>query len=161
MGMAMVSLNELMERFRVASREIFNQFFHVEDPYNNNGWPSEERFKAVERILFDKMVLEPAGLEQASYNSVMPSIAVKLRIGGPAPAMINREIKSGYWDHPIQEVTNDAHLHFICFFDWDNLSYRNNQYVRVRIARWPSQQEVEGKEALIEARYVEFSKSCD
>ncbi|UGY16731.1 hypothetical protein [Bradyrhizobium septentrionale] len=155
------NLNELMVRFRIASREIFNQFFRVEGPYENDGWSFEQRFSEVEAILFDKMVAEPASLGNASYGSVTSAISVELRIGKSVPAMINREINSGYWDHPIGAVTADAQLQFISFFDWDRLNYRDNQYVRVCIARWPSHKEMEGKEALLEAQYVQFRKSND
>jgi hypothetical protein len=36
------------------SRELFNQFFHVSEPYNNDGWTPEERFREVETMLFQK-----------------------------------------------------------------------------------------------------------
>jgi hypothetical protein len=55
-----------------------------------------------------------------------------------APIMLNREIDPGYWDYSIQEVAREAQLTFICFFDWDQLAYRDNRYVRVRVDSWPS-----------------------
>lgn len=53
-----------------------------------------------------------------------------------APIMFNREIQSGYWDHPLKEVTNDAKLVFVSFFDWDDLDYRDNRYVRVIVGEF-------------------------
>jgi len=33
-----VDLDELINRFRLAGRELFNQFFRIPQPYENNGW---------------------------------------------------------------------------------------------------------------------------
>jgi hypothetical protein len=151
-----MELNELMNRFRIASREVFNHFFRVPDPYNNDGWLLEERFSEVQAVLFQKLVLEPSGLSEPSYGAPQPCIRVVLRHSEFAPIMINRGIDTGYWDFPLREVTKDAHLTFIQFFDWDQLAYRDNQYVRVQIESWPSHPEVVGRHALVESQYVSF-----
>jgi hypothetical protein len=70
--------------------------------------------------------------------------------------MLNRELKSGYWDFPIRQVTSDARLLFLRFFDWNVLAYRDNRYVRVQVAEWFSQPEAIGKQTLIESQYVHF-----
>ncbi len=154
-----INIDEMMNRFRLASREVFNHFFRVSDPYNNNGWLFEERFSGVQSVLFQKLVTEPASLSQVDYGNLQFEILVELRSYEPAPIMINREIDSGYWDHPIKEVTKDARLLFVSFFDWDQLDYRDNRYVRLQIDGWPSHHETSGKHALIESRYVRFTKA--
>jgi hypothetical protein len=73
--------------------------------------------------------------------------------------MINREVDTGYWDHPIVEITKDAQLSFVRFFDWDVLAVRDYQYVRIRIDAWPAHPEIIGKHALIEARSVAFDQA--
>jgi len=73
------------------------------------------------------------------------------------PAMINREIKSGYWDFPIKNIPTETECLFICFFDFDQLDYRDNRYVRVEIKKCKSHPEVIGKHALIETQYVSYS----
>ncbi len=151
-----MDLDELMNRFRVASREIFNHYFRVLDPYNNDGWLLDERFGQVEAVLFEQLVTQPAKLPSVALGIHQPSIRVALRHGKFASIMINREIDSGYWDFPINEVTEDAQLSFLRFFDWDELAIRDNQYVRVIIDAWPSHPEAAGKHALIEAQYVVF-----
>jgi len=45
------------------------------------------------------------------------------------------------------------------FFDWDQLGYRNNQYILVQIDLWPSHPETIGKRVLIESTYVRFAKA--
>jgi len=154
-----MELDELMNRFRVASRELFNHYFRVPDPYNNDGWTYEERFARVQTELFQTLVVEPGNLGNARYGAMLPAVRVELRHGDRAPIMLNRETDSGYWDHPIKEVTRDAKLNFIRFFDWDQLDYRDNRYVRVRVESWPSQKNAEGKDALIESHYVKFAKA--
>ena len=154
-----MDLDAMMNQFRVASRELFNQFFRVPDPYNNDGWACEERFSRVQAALFQALVVEPAKLPDSRYGELFPSIAVELRHGDRAPIMLNRGVDSGYWDHPLKEVTRDANLLFVSFFDWDQLDYRDNRYVRVKVEHWPSQKAAEGKHALIESQYVRFAKS--
>ncbi len=98
-------LNELMTQFRLASREIFNHFFHVSNPYENDGWLLVERFCDVEDVLFQKLVTEPASLENVRYGDVLSGIRVELSTSEPVPVMMNREVDSGYWDHPLNKVT--------------------------------------------------------
>jgi len=155
-----MDLNELMNRFRLASRELFNHHFRVLDPYNNEGWLLEERFGQIEAVLFEQLVIYPAKLPIVALGIHQPSIRVALRHGKFAPIMINRAVDSGYWDFPINEVTEDAQLSFVRFFDWDALAIRDNQYVRVTIDAWPSHQEATGKHALIEAQYVVFRRAA-
>jgi hypothetical protein len=152
-------LDESMNRFRIASRELFNHFFRVDDPYNNDGWLFEERFCHVEAVLFEQLVVAPSSLPSVTYGTHQPAICVVLRHSDFAPIMINREVDSGYWDHPLGEVTKEAQLSFVRFFDWDLLAIRDNQYVRVNIDAWPAHPEAVGKHALVEAQYVVFHQA--
>jgi hypothetical protein len=79
-------------------------------------------------------------------------------VGEPlaAPIMLNRDIKSGYWDYPIDRFTNDARLLYICYFDWDSMHSRDNSLVRVQVSDWPSQPEAIGKHALVESFNVRY-----
>ena len=153
-----MNLDEMMNRFRLASREVFNHYFRVPDPYDNNGWLFEERFSEVQVVLFQKLVAEAASLSCVRYGCLQPEILVELR-AEQTPIMINREIDSGYWDNPIKEITKDARLLFISFFDWDQLDYRDNRYVRLQIDSWPLHPETAGSHALIESHYVSFAKA--
>lgn len=154
MGVA-AELDVLMNRFRIAGRELYNNFFLVPDPYQNDGWTFEARFRRVEQILFEKLVGEPASLPKCDYGLVQQNILVELS-SERAPIMINREIDSGYWDYPMKEITRTAQLLFIEFFDWDRLGYRDNQYARVQILHFSLAPEVGGRQALIESQYVKF-----
>lgn len=154
-----MELDALLSRFRVASRELFNQFFRVDTPYaKEDAWVLEERYGEVESLLFEKLVLEPAQLPIIRYGTLHPNIRVELRHGEFAPIMLNREIDSGYWDYPLKEVSREAELAFISFFDWDQLDYRDHRYVRVLVTEWAAQPKAVGKHAFIESHYVRFAK---
>ncbi len=151
-----MSIDENMRRFRIAGRELFNAYFRVEDPWNNDGWKLEERFSEVESILFDVLVARPCGMTSTRYGELQPEIEVALKGSEFAPVMINRESDSGYWDFPVHRMTKSGRLAFIRFFDWDLLAIRDNHYVRARIEEWPEHPECVGKHALIETQYVVF-----
>src|ERR1700719_579447 len=83
-----MTLDERMNRFRLASRELFNHFFHIpaatgaasalppgtSSAYNDEAWNAEERFSEVEAVLFEKLVIEPAQLTQVEYRDLHPQI---------------------------------------------------------------------------------------
>lgn len=151
-----------VNRFRLASRELFNNYFRIEDASGNGtdseAWSALERFIEVETVLFEKMVLEPLELTGPTYGQCNPRIRVCLRSGSFAPIMLNREVDSGYWDYPLQEVTADAILQFVRFFDWDQLHYCDYRYVHVVVVDWPSHPAVVGKHALVETQYVRYAE---
>lgn len=151
-----MNISDLIIRFRIASRELFNNFFSVSDPYVNDGWVWEERFRHVEIELFRQIVAVPTSINEVEYGYFQPNISVALSDVEFAPIQINRELDSGYWDFPVTEVDSNAKLAFIKFFDWDALRCRDNQYVRVKIIAWQSHPECVGKHALIEAAYVTY-----
>ncbi len=151
----------MMIQFRLASRELFNHFFHIVNPYENNGWIVTERFAIVEEILFQKLVTEPASLPSMRYGDIQTDIMVELNGCEFAPTMFNRDVDSGYWDYPLTETDKEAELVFISFFDWDMLDYRDNQYVRVLVQAWPGRSDIVGKHGLIESQYVRFTKKSE
>lgn len=154
-----IDINRMMSQFRLASREVFNQYFRIFDPYkNDDSRIMHDRFTSVRATLFQKLVAEPASLSEIVYGDAQLEIMVKARNGGPLPAMINRDVASGYWDFPTKEIPSNAQLHFVSFFDWDQLDCQDNHYVRVQITRWPKRSEVIGKHALIEWRFVRFER---
>lgn len=153
-------LDKSIKQFRIASRELFNDLFRVSDPYeaDSNAWVLEERFREIQNLLFQKLVLEPHEMPEIKYGDAQLDIAVELHICEVTKIMLNREINSGYWDYPINEVTREAKLVFLNFFDWDQLDYRDNQYVRVQVSDWPSHPDAIGKHALIESQCVRFTR---
>ncbi len=154
----MQSIDRQMNRFRLAARGVFNQYFRL-DPEGDSGdaWTQVERFAEVERALFDALVIQPCGLSQRTYHQdTMEDIGVRLRHGSHAPAMVNREIDSGYWDFPVSQVNSDTLITFVHFFDWDQTDYIDYRYARVIIDSNRSDVSLNGKHALIETQYIAF-----
>ena len=150
-----MDIHLLMTRFRLAGRELFNNYFRT-GGRDDAAWQALERFSTLEEHLFTALVAHPAGLPDSVYGFPHPSIFVSLNHGSEAPWLLNRDLDSGYWDHPQAMVTSDAELQFARFFDWDVLDLIDYQYVRVVVKAWPSHPELAGKHALIESRLVEF-----
>jgi hypothetical protein len=113
-----------------------------------------ERFREIEQILFQKLIIEPAGIDKIAYGESHPGIVIKGRTD--VTPMLNREINSGYWDHPLQEIRGQPTMFFISYFDWDVLGIRDNGYIKVQIAKWDEHPEVEGKQAPIETQCFMF-----
>jgi hypothetical protein len=152
-----MELDEHMMRFRLASRELFNHFFHV-STHDEERWVAYERFSFIEEQLFNALVTQPNDLARIHYGQLQTEIGVVLRRGEFAPWMLSREIGSGYWDHPLDEFNPDVRLQFLCFFDWDQVDFMDHRYVRVVVQSWPQYPEHVGKHALIESQYVRFVK---
>jgi len=154
----MKSIDRQMNTFRLAARGVFNQYFRT-DPKDKleDAWTQIERFAEVERVLFDALVIQPCELEHRTYHDdTMEEIGVKLRHGTRAPAMVNRDIDSGYWDFPVCEVTTDTLMTFVHYCDWDRTDYIDFRYARVIIDSDASEARLNGKHALIETQYVKF-----
>ena len=148
-------IHSAMTRFRLASRELFNNYFRT-GGRDDAAWDARERFSLVEEHLFDALVAMPAGLSCGAYGKPQEHISVVLAHGEFAPWVLNRESDSGYWDHLQTEFTADAVLSFVTFFDWDLLDLIDWRYVRVVVSAWPSRPELVGKHALVETIYIRF-----
>lgn len=146
----MVELNSLMNKFRLASRDLYNNCFReIGDELGLQGLMID-RFDEIEALLFSSIVLEPMGLDNsAEYKRPQPGITAIVLETGSAQAFINRDVKSGYWDFPITEVTKDTVMLFASYFDWDSWGIRDNHYVRVQIKQWDAHPDTVGKFALI------------
>ena len=150
-------VDELINKFRTASRELFNNYFRMEDCWGHDGeaWDLENRFSVVQKELFAMLVSETLDCATVEYGQRQPHLRLRVK-HETAEIMVNREESSGYWDFPIDKATKEAVFSFICFFDWDNLGLRDNQYVRAEITDWPSHPEAIGKHALLNANDVRF-----
>lgn len=153
-------LDVVLNQFRIASRELFNHYFHLPGANVDDAWRMVERFQEVEELLFQKLVLEPAGLPRARYGDPQAEISVSLRDQiDSSNMMLNREVDSGYWDHPLSRIDRSAQLIFVRFFDWDRLGICDNELVRVKVMGWPGHEELVGKHALVQAYNVQFAQA--
>lgn len=158
-------INKAMNKFRLASREIYNGYFFNDDPNasHDDFYLPRERFIDLQSVLFSKLVLEPCNLDDADYgsNKVIQGIFVvsasELVDGEGIPALVNRDKVSGYWDFALKHLPLDTKLGFVRFFDWDQRAVMDNRLVRAEILSCPSMPEIVGKHVLIEAGCVSFA----
>ncbi len=121
-----------------------------------------DEFGEICKLLFGELVLSHNDLDTSvipldSNTEYLSEYRIHMEGIGKLPLLVNREIPaSGYWDHPIKwiapEQEND--IRPICIFDFDLLGWRGMEYYRVKILKCQSNPEIEGREALIECKYV-------
>jgi hypothetical protein len=155
----MKDVTAILDHYRISARSVWNTAFWPDTDFRE--WDSFERFQEIERILFDHLVLfklereYPVGdlfLKPIPYLRVVPSsFGCPIMIARPTPELP----RSPYWDDPVNRVTAaQVDLHFLEFFDWNLLDYRDFQYYRVSIVAFEEQPHLVGREALIERQYV-------
>ena len=150
-----MNIDDHINRFRLASTEIFNHYYH-KSTHDDDAWAADERFELVEEALFKSLVTWPAKIDEIPYYELQEGIRVLAKSDTSIPWHLNRDIEGGNWDHPQNTFTNEAVLLFESFFDWDQVDFKNNTYVRVKVHDWPSKKELIGKYALVEWQYVKF-----
>lgn len=154
-----LTINENMNNFRRASRELFNNYFRPTDGDNYQASLELESFRRVEIVLFEQLVAEPSSIESIQYRDVQPEIQVVCRLNTSMPAFINRDIDSGYWDYPVKELGEDSTQHFVEFFDFESPGIcLDNQFVKVKIVAHATRHDLIGKLALFNSFYVAFKK---
>ena len=129
-------------------------------------WDTVEDFAKITEVLFAGCLLVRAGLEaRAMPMDHGTEVLTEYRIFADhkgMPLHANRDIPaSGYWDYPVEWIPADEKqtIHPICFFDFDQCGWRSIQYYRVRIVDSGSHPELNGRDALIECRYVDMEIS--
>jgi hypothetical protein len=155
----MREITNLFDHYRVVARSIWNTGFWSEPDLQD--WDSRDQFQQIKRLLFKALVVARVeGGHCCDLNSLPPDHCyhvVPLE-PGPVPISIERPRegdRNHYWDDPVKEVkAADAELHFLDYFDWDEMAYIDFQYYRVRIAAFPSQLHLVGRDALLEHPYA-------
>ena len=156
-----MNIDTYINKFRLASRELFNHYF-LDDIVRDNDWGLYEQFQMLEEQLFQALVSSRIGISEIVYGCYpQEQIHVVPQQGSVSgiPIMLNRLIDSGYWDFPIDKAPQESVFKFISFFDWDQKAYKDNRYIRVLVLDWPGNEELIGKHALIETQYVNYEKA--
>lgn len=159
-----MDINTRMTMFRLASRELFNHYFHSRVDSENPS-DAEERFFAVEEELFRALVIWPEKLPDIIYTDPHPQIQVKLlpslesaewwQLGRQDPGV---ELLSDYKIDRKSICLPEAKLKFMSFFDWDMLDIKENRYVRVFVESFPEHTHLNNTVAILEAQLVRFEK---
>jgi hypothetical protein len=146
-----LDVTRIFEAYREAARHLRNTSFSTRD---SGDWDTIADFEIVNKILFDRMVLErippktpPVPREAIEMNKFLlePS-------GGGMWAMISRDRPAaGYWDHPVDTLLpGEAVLAFREYFDWDQHGLIDFRFYRASILESSRYPDLEGREALIE-----------
>jgi hypothetical protein len=69
-GIQKSTIDSRMQEFRIASRELFNNFFSASVRFSDtrSAWDIGEDFKHVERALFNSLVLSPESIFDSNYG---------------------------------------------------------------------------------------------
>ena len=150
----MRDITELIQRHRECSRHLWNTYFWPQAETDDD-WDLRDQFEDVSAKLFTSLVLWPIERESYVFNPAylcphreVPFIRVVPN--GSCGIQINREISSGYWDHPITQVEEgDIDMRFIHYFDWWNVGHRDFEFFRVLIVSSIAHPELNGRHALV------------
>lgn len=152
-------ITDLMDHYRVISRSLWNAAFWAIPGLRN--WDSREQFDQIKKLLFKALVDARVAAEDNFCDlAKVPQHVYRVVPSGssPMPIMIHRPREGDsnrYWDDPISEVkASEVELHFLDYFDWNDMDYSDFRYYRVRIAAFPSQPHLIGREALLEHHYA-------
>jgi len=154
--MPMQDVTAIFDHYRVSTRSVWNTAFWPDPDFRNGD--SFEPFQSVERILFDALVLAKLDKEIPADDIFRKPIPFfRVAPSSPSvPIMIQRpSTQNSYWDDPVDRVTaGKVEMHFLAFFDWNQMDYRDFEYYRVWIATFDEQPHLAGREALIKRGYV-------
>lgn len=155
----MLEITEVLLGYRECARHIWNAHV-IAGADQDVDWDLRDQFEDAIAILFSAIVLRKVGysdreVKQAYWSPLEPFNFLRVIPNGTAPILINREVASGYWDHPIQKLEeSDADMRFVGFFDWNVLEYREFEFIQVVIVSSASHPELAGRHALVKPQYV-------
>jgi hypothetical protein len=159
----MRDVTDVLQSYRECVRHLWNASFMALIPTAEDRWKLQHLFEEAASVLFRALVVERLGLGSEAYSGHALSPTTPLTwlhvvpIGDyGSPIMINRDAAagSGYWDHPITRVSAaDVGLRFVCWFDFDDLDFRDFKYYQVRILS-SRIEGVAGRAALVECEYA-------
>lgn len=155
-----IDVTKTFETFREASRHLRNTFFSTRD---SGDWDIIEDFKAVDMMLFDRLVLgriHPDG-GIIDENAIRMNQFLVEPSGMKMSAMISRDTPvSGYWDHPIGTLLQgEAVLAFREYFDWDQHGLIDLRYYRATIVSSSRYPEIQGHDVLVETNQAKITYS--
>jgi hypothetical protein len=152
-------VTSILDHYRESARAIWNTAFWPDQDFRN--WDSLEQFNEIEKLLFQELVLAKVDREwrlQNLFESAIPFFHIVPSIAHGTPILIQKPRQgapTGYWDDPVNLVKpGQAELHFIAYFDWNQMDYIDLRYYRVKIASFDTHSELVGREALIERQHA-------
>lgn len=171
-----IQITELMTRYCDAVIPLWNHHFlpllNVDFPRPGmeaeNDWDLRDRYYDACLHLFSTLVLWPLGLHDLerlpSYrDDQKPILQIRLV---PRAVVDVRVVADGLhpfqaYDHSITSTKQaNLDLRFQDFFDFDERTHRNYQWVRAVVGRCAERPELDGRPALIQRADVDFQFSA-
>jgi hypothetical protein len=144
-----------MDHYRDVARSVWNTGFWAQADLQT--WDARSQFEQIKKLLFKALVVARLEKGHCCDLNILPEdnkFLVVPSTSGPAPIMIHRALegdRNHFWDDPVRQVeASEAELHFLDYFDWNDMSYADFHFYRARIAAFPSQPHLVGREALME-----------
>ena len=152
-------ISGIFDHYRMSARAIWNTAFWPNQSFRN--WDSIDQFHQIEELLFQVLVLTKLGKTwppENLFEKAIPFFQVVPSLVHGSPIMIQNPRPGapvGYWDDPVNLVKpGQAELHFIAYFDWDEMDYIDLRYYRVKVARFDAHPDLVGRDALIERQHA-------
>lgn len=160
----MHEITSLMQHYRIVARSVWNLGFWSQPELRD--FDRRDQFEQIKKLLYKALV--SARLEEGhccDLAALPDHICEVVPLEpGPIPIMIHRPRegdRNWYWDDPVCQVkASDVRLHFLDYFDWDQMNYLDFQYYRVRIAAFASNPHLIGREALLESHHAKVFVSA-
>lgn len=153
-----MGLTERMNQFRLASRDLYNQYFYSES--RDQAIEAEERHSNLLEYLFQYMVLEPEDIRDVEYFESNDKIVVTLKDRDNGFYLVKVEVSPGNWKQVrVHYQAEPPKMYFENYFDWDELGIKDNQFVEGRIFSFPGNESLVGKTGHFDAREAIFEKA--
>ena|SRR5437762_3010122 len=153
----MRNVTSIFERYRECARHLRNTYFSAME---SKDWEVIEDFDAVDRVLFERMVLyrlEDVWSARLSEPRMREFLRLVPSSAHGVPVMISREREStGSWDHPITMLApGDAEIAFTDYFDWDDHALIDFRYYRGEVLQSQKHPDIVGHALFIETQYAD------
>lgn len=155
-----------LARYREAARHVWNTELHQEANLDVLA-----QFEYVCSALVSAFVLGPLGISREQLSACHPRdlfsglrlMVIPISDRASVPVHVNRSSpRTGYWDDPISAFSpEDAKLRLVDFFDWDDLSRRDFEFVEVAICESQRYPGLVGRAALVPFSYVRIVVPVD
>jgi len=150
----MIDVTEIVHRYRLALRHIWNTCFWVDPDLRN--YDSIDFHEKLKPPLFAAIVAGPLGIQtegQIFGNGfqIVPKVASK---EGPVlPSLLVKRSEPPYvtWKELVGPFKAcELSLTLLDFFDWSPMSYMDLRYYRVRIETFVQNPDLTGQDALVD-----------
>lgn len=156
------NIGENLEKYLEAKRHLWNAYF-IDLMGSINECHPLDRFEEIDKNLFLSLVCDPLNIKTPDGfyfgKDFVERVIIKPKYQMlEIPLLISRPSSDGnkYWDEVKAFNTDNVHLAFIEFFDWDKYSFINSALTRCKIVSHQEDVQNEGKEVLIENRLIDF-----